>query len=85
MKHAVYTSEENCPRCGKKLVYIDPDYHGWSYWCVYCNILTIPAKELKKLEGKMEKDPKSIGFIFAVASPFTEEQAESFRKALEKP
>jgi len=86
MQHKVYKTNLTCPFCHKKLVRLDPPYEGWAYWCVYCNMLVVPVEQQAQIEARISANEElglAIGYVIAVESPFSQEQAEAFRRKLE--
>jgi len=82
VEHKVYLSDECCPMCGGRLVRLDPDWNGWRYWCVYCNVLTMTAREYAERDREL-RGSRAIGFVFAIPAPFSREDAERFRRAVQ--
>ena len=76
--HKVYLTNKYCPLCSNPIVRIEPDYNGWKYWCPYCNNLVIPNEEIPKYEEEAKKK-KAIGFIVAIAAPFSWSDCENIK------
>jgi hypothetical protein len=57
-------SAHPCIRCGSMLWKIEPDIHGWEYYCQGCKVLTAPPYELA--DAMRTKDPDALGIVFAI-------------------
>ena len=67
----MYITDKHCPRCGNKLLRIDPPWRSWEYWCVFCDMLVVPREDLDKAWEEAKKR-KYIGVVIGVNTPFEE-------------
>lgn len=44
--HAVYTSHEQCWRCGAPMLELDPPIEGWQFYCARCRHLARTQADL---------------------------------------
>lgn len=86
-EYKLYLTNERCPMCRFTLLKLEPKCGSWSYWCPKCNVLTASENELKVIRevyAKAELPKSCVGFIYAVAAPFSKEDAEFYRKRVEE-